>query len=298
MKLNINYKGILPGLLSILLLTLILFGIMPGFFVYGISVIFAYGSARWGEKKVSMLNLAIFLLLSTLLYGFSLGLIEIYLLALYGILLGQFFYHQAKPEAIFIPSTIFLYGTMLLMILLQRKYLGVDVLAAMETMYLEQLSSAFQDAQALAQLKLILQDYGITLLFLVAVLLNLLVCWTLQGVLQIKKIPASFVLEHFRLREVRFLPLVGLFLLGYFGATLLDLKVEIVLYSLLIFLLCLYFVQGISLLVYSLKRRGRGGILLGLVVALGMFLPFAQLGIILFGLLDQFRDFRKLEHLS
>lgn len=293
-----NLRGILPGIISSLLLGLVLFGILPGYFIYGISLSFAYGSAKWGEKKYAIVNFVLFLLLASLFFGFRIDLVEIYLLAIYGILLGQGFYQQRSAALIFVPSTIFLYGSTLLMIVLQRRFLGVDMLSNMEELYLKQLATNFQDAGMIAQLKLILSEYGSTLLFLVTVFQNLLICWIVQGVLKLAKLPSRFKLEEFRLQGMGTLQLAGLFLFAYLGASILGLSTRIAMMSLLIFLCAFYFVQGISLLIYALKKKQRGAIFIAVLVVLAATLPFAQLFLVIMGMIDQFRDFRKLEQKS
>ena len=293
-----NLRGIVPGIISFFLLGLVLFGILPGYFIYGTSLAFAYAGAKWGEKKYALVNFVLFFLSASLLFGFRIDLVEIYLLALYGVLLGQGFYHQRSPALIFVPSTIFLYASTLLMIVLQRKFQGVDMLSNMEALYLKQLATNFRDASMIAQLKLILSDYGSTLLFLVTVFQNLLICWIVQGVLKLAKVPVSFKLEEFRLQGMGTLQLAGLFLFAYLGASFLGLSVRIAMMSLLIFLCAFYFVQGISLLIYALKKKKRGSVFIAILVVLAATLPFAQLFLVIMGMIDQFRDFRKLEQKS
>lgn len=295
---KINFRGVLPGILGFLLLCLILFGILPGFLIYGISLVFAYGSAKWGERKTSIINFLLFLLLSSFVFGFSISLLEIYLLALFGTLLGQGIYAGRSASEIFVPTTILLYGIMLLMIFLQRKYLGMDILSTMEELYLQQLSDGIRDARFIAELKVVLQEYGVTLLFLVAVLLNLFISWTLQGLLSINRVSSQFQLENYRLGKIGFLQLGGLFLLAYLGAGSVGKNPQTAVFSILIFLLAFYFVQGISLLIYVLKQRGRNRILQVMMVFFATILPFAQIVLVVIGIIDQFRDFRKLEQSS
>lgn len=294
---NKTTYSLVLGIAGLLVIVGIFSGVISPYFIYGLSLLFAYAAARHGEAGYLVPGAALMLAGSLFFYGPSVGLAEIHLLALYGIFLGMNFYRRATPEMIYLPTLVLLFGVMLSVFYLQKVFLGVDGLEALLETYMEQVQLRITDADFIMTLRSVLREYSLSIIFLVALIFNLFLCWVFSKILDLRGLGRTgrFVFEGFRLRGLDLLRILALYVLVLMGSFLSKMPMQTALVSLSIVLLALFYLQGLSLLVYNLKTRGKSRLLIGVLVFFSLSMPFVQLFLAMMGLLDQQRDFRGLE---
>ena len=104
-----------------------------------------------------------------------------------------------------------------------------------------------------------------------------------------------FVFESFRLRGLGIIQLVQIYGLAILGSLITKMPMQIAITSLSLVLISLFYVQGLSLLVVGMKSKGQGKIAVGIMVIFSLTIPFVQFFLAFMGLLEQRKDFRKLE---
>lgn len=290
-------SNLLLGLLGLSVIVGIFSGFIPTIFVYSLSLLFAYVSTRYGDVGYVLPGLAMMLLGGLFLYGPSISLVEIGLLMLYGVFMGMSFSKRLRPEMIYFPTLAILFAIMLLTFFLQKSLLGVDGLEAVIDTYMNQVQASVNDPQLLINLRATIKEFSLSIVFLVAVMLNLFLLWIFSKILDIRKLKNTgrFHFEFFRLRELKFLQIIQLIGLVILGSLLTGMPTQTALGNLVFILIAIFYLQGLSLSIFLLKSRKRGRILTALVVLLSLTVPFIQLFLLILGLIEQRKDFRKLE---
>ncbi len=287
------------GLISLVIIIGIFSAMLPAILVYAISLIYAYSAARYGGSQHLLPGLLLMVAGSLVLYGPSLVLLEIFLLSLYGIVVGISIFRRSRPEMIFFPSLVILFAIMLVMFYLQKMALGIDGLGNLLEAYLAKLQAQSGDAQLIMLLRATLRDYSLSLIFMVALMFNLFFCWLINRILVVsgERRTGRFMFEYFRLRGLGFIQIIQLYMVAAIGAFTTKMPLEVAFVSLSSMLIAIFYVQGLSLLVYSIKSRSRGRIRLVVMVLVSLFMPLVQFLLAFMGLVDQRKDFRKLEKL-
>lgn len=296
-----NYRyGLANAGLALIIIASVFSGLIPSYLIYGVSLIFAYGAANL-EKPIYLLpSFLVMSIISLIAYGPSLALLEINLLAIHGLVLGISLHRRQMPEMVFFPSLVVLYATMLLILFLQYRLSGINGLEQIMESYLSQIRNQTLDPDVIKTVREIITQYGLSIIFIAALSINLFVVWLFNKILDIRGLRRTgrFVFEYFRLRGLGLLQIVQLYTITALGSYISDMPMEVALISLSLILMSLFFVQGLSLLVYSIKSRSRGRFRLFFLVGLSFFMPPVQFILAFIGLLDQVKDFRKLEKIG
>ncbi|NLY72448.1 MAG: DUF2232 domain-containing protein [Tissierellia bacterium] len=296
-----NYRyGLASAGLALLIIAGAFSGLIPSYFIYGISLIYAYGAANLEKPAYLIPSFIIMCFIALIAYGPSLGLLEIILLAIHGLVLGISFHRRQTPEMIFFPSLAVLFATMLLVLFLQYRLTGINGLEQIMDGYISQMKTQSFDPETIKIVREVITQYGLSIIFIVALSINLLVVWLFNKILGIRGLRRTgrFTFEFFRLRGLGLLQLVQLYAITALGSYLSDMPMEVALVTLSLILISLFFIQGLSLLVYSIKSRSKGRFRLYFLVGLSFFMPPVQFILAFMGLLDQVKDFRKLEKIG
>lgn len=292
-------SGLVAGGLALLVVAGVFTGFLPVLFIYAVSLIFAYGAAKEGKPSYLAPGFLLMGGVSLLVFGPSLALLETLLLAAHGLVLGISFSKRQRPEMIFIPSLVILFASMLVLMAFQSSLGGLGAVDQLLEVYQNQAGGQAMDAEMVKFAKQVISDYALAILFMAAMLVNLFICWIFSKFLEFRGLRKTgrFYFEFFRLRDLGLFRLFQLYLLTGIGSYISGMPLGVAMTSLTIMLFSLFFVQGLSLLVFSIKSRGRGKFRLAFMVSLSFFLPLVQLLLVFMGVLDQVKDFRKLEKL-
>lgn len=285
------------GVFSLIIISGIFTGLLSPTFIYALTLLFGYAAARYGDAGYLAPGLGLMIVGSILVFGASVSLVEIYLLTLYGIFMGLSFFRRSTPEMIFLPSLAILFAIMLSVFYLQKSLLGIDGLDALIEGYMTQIQTRITDPKFLIDLRATLKDYSLSIVFLVALLFNLFLCWLFSKMLDFRDLKKTgrFVFESFRLRGLGIIQLVQIYGLAILGSLITKMPMQIAITSLSLVLISLFYVQGLSLLVFGMKSKGKGKIAVGIMVIFSLTIPFVQFFLAFMGLLEQRKDFRKLE---
>lgn len=288
------------GFFSLAIVSGIFAGFLSPTFTYSLSLLFGYGAARYGDISYLGLGLGIMVLGSLLIYGPSVSLVEIVLLTIYGIIMGLSFFRRSTPEMIFLPTLAMLFGIMLIVFYLQKNILGIDGLEALIDGYMNQIQLSITDAEFLMNLRATMKEYSLSIVFLVALIFNLFICWVFSKMLDFRglKKTGRFVFEYFRLRGLGLVQILQLYGVAILGSLITKMPIQTALTSLSLVLISLFYVQGLSLLVFGMKSRGKGKFLVAIMVFFSVTMPFVQFFLAFMGLLEQKKDFRKLENVG
>ncbi|NLY36909.1 MAG: DUF2232 domain-containing protein [Tissierellia bacterium] len=288
------------GFFSLLIVSGVFTGLLSPTFIYSLSLLFGYAAARYGNFGYLGPGLGLMIFGSLIIFGPSVSLIEVALLTIYGIVMGLSFFRRSTPEMIFLPSLAMLFGVMLTMFYLQKNLLGIDGLEALIEGYMSQIQIRIPDAQFLMDLRATMKEYSLSIVFLVALIFNLFICWVFSKMLDFRglKKTGRFVFEYFRLRGLGIVEIIQLYAVAILGSFITKMPMQTALTSLSLVLLSLFYVQGLSLLVFGMKSRGKGKFLVGVMVFFSLTMPFVQFFLAFIGLLEQKKDFRKLENIA
>lgn len=288
------------GVFSLIIISGIFTGLLSPTFIYGLTLLFGYAAARYGDAGYLAPGLGLMVVGSIFIFGPSVSLVEIFLLSAYGIFMGLSFFRRSTPEMIFLPSLAILFAIMLTVFYLQKSLLGIDGLEVLIEGYMTQIQTRITDPKFLMDLRATLKEYSISIVFLVALLFNLFICWLFSKMLDVRNLEKTgrFVFEYFRLRGLGLLQVLQIYGVAILGSLITKMPMQTALTSLSLVLICLFYVQGLSLLVFGMKSRGKGKIAVGIMVIFSLTIPFVQFFLAFMGLLEQKKDFRKLESMA